>query len=40
MLIANSTKPEVLNFGEFFGKTNIPTAIILPVLAILLVTSE
>ena len=40
MLIANRNDPENLNLGEFFGLMNIPTAIILPILAILLVTGE
>ncbi|AZG48688.1 ABC transporter permease [Gordonia insulae] len=40
MLIADRNSPENLGFGEFFGMMNIPTAIILPVLAILLVTGE
>ncbi len=40
MLIANRSTPENLNLGEFFGLMNIPTAIILPILAILLVTGE
>lgn len=40
MLIANRNTPENLDLGEFFGIMNIPTAIILPVLAILLVTGE
>lgn len=40
MMISNRSTPGQLYFGEFFGKMNIPTAIILPVLAILLVTGE
>lgn len=40
MLIANSNSPEKLTYGEFFGMMNIPTSIILPILAILLVTGE
>ncbi|MGC4960321.1 ABC transporter permease [Gordonia sp. DT218] len=40
MLIANHDKPGDLNFGQFFGMMNIPTGIILPILAILLVTGE
>lgn len=40
MLVANADNPEKLAFGEFFGMMNIPTGIILPVLAILLVTGE
>ena len=40
MLIVNRNAPENLTFGEFFGMTNIPTSVILPVLAILLVTGE
>ncbi len=40
MLIANRNDPENLNLGECFGLMNIPTAIILPILAILLVTGE
>ncbi|MFC9982077.1 ABC transporter permease [Gordonia sp. NPDC127522] len=40
MLIANRNSPENLNLGQFFGMMNIPTAIILPILAILLVTGE
>ncbi|TYQ14454.1 UNVERIFIED_ORG: hypothetical protein L601_000100001910 [Gordonia westfalica J30] len=40
MLIANRNDPGNLNLGEFFGMMNIPTAIILPILAILLVTGE
>ncbi|MEO9328886.1 ABC transporter permease [Gordonia aurantiaca] len=40
MLIANRNTPENLDLGEFFGMMNIPTAIILPILAILLVTGE
>ncbi|MEE4021882.1 ABC transporter permease [Gordonia sp. PKS22-38] len=40
MLITERNSPENLNFGELFGVMNIPTGIILPVLAILLVTGE
>ncbi|WP_238419677.1 ABC transporter permease [Gordonia sp. 'Campus'] len=40
MLVANRNSPENLNLGQFFGMMNIPTAIILPILAILLVTGE
>lgn len=40
MLVGNRNKPENLTFGDFFGLMNIPTAIILPVMAILLVTGE
>ncbi|MFW0792456.1 ABC transporter permease [Gordonia sp. CPCC 205515] len=40
MLIVNRNNPDSLNFGQFFGMMNIPSSIILPVLAILLVTSE
>ncbi|MBD0023081.1 ABC transporter permease [Gordonia pseudamarae] len=40
ILAGNRNNPENLNFGEFFGLMNIPTAIILPVMAILLVTGE
>ncbi|WAC56192.1 ABC transporter permease subunit [Gordonia sp. SL306] len=40
MLIANRDNPADLNFGQFFGMMNIPTGIILPILAVLLVTGE
>lgn len=40
LLAGNRNKPENLSFGEIFGLMNIPTAIILPVMAILLVTGE
>lgn len=40
MLVGNKNKPENLSFGDIFGLMNIPTAIILPVMAILLVTGE
>lgn len=40
MLISNRNTPEDLNFGNIFGNMNVPTAILLPVLAILLVTGE
>ncbi|MGW0039337.1 ABC transporter permease [Gordonia sp. NPDC003376] len=40
MLIANRNDPANLYFGQFFGMMNIPTGIILPVMAILLVTGE
>lgn len=40
LLIANSNSPEKLTYSEFFGMMNIPTSIILPILAILLVTGE
>lgn len=40
MLIALRDDPAQLSFGNFFGNMNIPLAIILPVMAILLVTSE
>ncbi|MBD1318467.1 ABC transporter permease [Streptomyces sp. SID6673] len=40
MLIANRDNPADLTFGQFFGMMNIPTGIILPILAILLVTGE
>ncbi len=34
------TDPRALTFGQMFGMMNIPTGVLLPVLAILLVTSE
>ena len=40
MLIANRNNPDNLNYGQFFGMMNIPTGIILPIMAILLVTGE
>ncbi|EME19172.1 ABC transporter permease [Rhodococcus triatomae] len=40
LLIASRNTPEELTFGYFFGMMTVPTAIILPVLAILLVTGE
>ncbi|MDL9947596.1 ABC transporter permease [Gordonia sp. ABSL11-1] len=40
MLIANRNTPENLTYGQFFGMMNIPTGVILPILAILLVTGE
>ncbi|MDL9938808.1 ABC transporter permease [Gordonia sp. ABSL1-1] len=40
LLIANHSEPENLNFADIFGLMNVPTAIILPVMAILLVTAE
>ncbi|MFW0787284.1 ABC transporter permease [Gordonia sp. CPCC 206044] len=40
MLAANHDKPENLDLGQFFGMMNIPIAIILPILAIMSVTSE
>lgn len=39
-LAANQNTPENLTFGQLFGLMNIPTGIILPVLAIMLVTGE
>ncbi|GAA1480844.1 hypothetical protein GCM10009624_12840 [Gordonia sinesedis] len=39
-LIAGRNSPEDLNFGQFFGMVTIPISIILPIMAILLVTSE
>ncbi|WP_454165440.1 ABC transporter permease [Gordonia iterans] len=40
MLIVGRNNPEDLAFGNFFGMMNIPTGIILPIMAILLVTGE
>ena len=40
MLISNRNDPSALTFGQFFTTMNIPTGIILPVMSILLVTSE
>lgn len=40
MLIANRDNPANLTFGQFFGMMNIPIGIILPVMAIMLVTGE
>ncbi|WP_026918366.1 ABC transporter permease [Gordonia shandongensis] len=40
MLIANRNNPEDLTFDNFFMLMNQPTAFLLPVMAILLVTSE
>ena len=40
LLAGNRNKPRIWSFGEIFGLMNIPTAIILPVMAILLVTGE
>ncbi|GAB21145.1 hypothetical protein GOPIP_004_01100 [Gordonia polyisoprenivorans NBRC 16320 = JCM 10675] len=40
MLIANRNSLTNLTFGQFFGMMNIPLGIILPVMAILLVTGE
>lgn len=40
MLVSGRNHPENLNFSNFFGSMNIPTGIILPIMAILLVTSE
>ncbi|GAC69636.1 ABC transporter permease subunit [Gordonia soli] len=40
LLIASRNSPEDLTFGHFFGIMGIPVSIILPVLAILLVTGE
>ncbi|GAA3957900.1 ABC transporter permease [Gordonia caeni] len=40
MLISARNHPEDLSFSAFFGSMNIPTGIILPIMAILLVTSE
>ena len=40
LLIANRNSPADLNFGQIFGVMNLPTSIILPVMAILLVTGE
>lgn len=39
-LIADRNNPANLNFGEFFSPMMIPMGILLPILAILLVTSE
>lgn len=40
MLIAGRNTPEDLNFGAFFSTLTIPISIILPIMAILLVTGE
>lgn len=40
MLIVGRNEPENLTFGSLFGMMNIPTGIILPIMAILLVTGE
>ncbi len=40
MLIVGRNDPENLTFGGIFGMMNIPTGIILPIMAILLVTGE
>lgn len=40
MLITGRNHPEDLTFATFFGSMNIPTGIILPIMAILLVTGE
>ncbi|MGC4933027.1 ABC transporter permease [Gordonia sp. DT30] len=40
MLIANRNDLTALSFGQIFGMVNIPLGVILPVMAILLVTGE